>query len=99
MLATTGGGILIDSIPAGWGDWRPCKLCGVVQPPRELSEDGCCKDVDWCIRQRHRPVVPTNGAHKTGDTKLGEVPVEVCCKDGSCQIPKPKRVKVKRKKK
>lgn len=34
--------------PKNWGDWRQCRLCGVIQPPRSLDADKHCVDKKWC---------------------------------------------------
>ena len=69
---------MVDSIPASWGNWRPCKKCNVVQPPHALSEGGTCTDEGWCLAHiaapptisvTPKPVVTEAPKKKTKKTK------------------------------
>lgn len=61
--------------PRNWGDWRQCKSCLVVQPPKALDPDGLCIDKNWCQRIRHsKPSTNGNGA-AAGRLWAGETPV------------------------
>ena len=52
----------MSETPANWGDWRPCKICKTLQPPKTLDADGCCIDKIWCARVRHFTPKEGNGS-------------------------------------
>ena len=63
--------------PSNWQDWKPCKLCKILQAPRALGEDGCCKDMEWCLKHKAAAKPPTNGTHHPEDTNVLVAPPEM----------------------